>query len=112
MEQSKGLLERAKIVPILGWFYLFIGLIIGFIVPENTLLELPQWGQAIYTCLLYYWWFNLFCLTVVHFLQLWFAIPIGIALGIPVSRTITKTMIYGATWWKPLKGSLAKSRIR
>ena len=53
-----------------------------------------------------FWWLVFLAICVGHPLELFVAIPIGDKSGIPRNATIIKTLIFGFTWWLPLKNGV------
>ena len=43
-----------------------------------------------------------------HLLELAASIPIGKSKGIPIGTVVVKTIIFGITWWLPLKFGVIK----
>ncbi len=80
-------------IPIFGW----ICIIVGIIFFQYLLLN---W------ILLFLWVVDVFLSVVVHGAQLYLAIPAGKKANIPVWKIICKTMLLGATWWKPLRDGI------
>ncbi len=76
-----------KIIPVVGWLYIILGFIIPF---DNILLRLA-------------WYIDIALSVGLHSLQLFIAIPIGRKAGISDKATVMNTMLYGATWWRPLQ---------
>jgi olefin beta-lactone synthetase len=77
----------AMAIPVLGWLYVAA----GFVVPlEHWLL------RAI-------WWFDIGASAGLHALQLFVAVPVARRKGVGTVTAVFKTMLLGATWWKPLR---------
>lgn len=82
----------AKSIPISGW----IIVIVGFIFPiENKLLYIA-------------WLIILFACAGLHTIQLIFSIPLGRRAGFGYPEIVFKTLLFGATWWMPMKHAVAK----
>ena len=90
MSNNSKLFHFLKIIPIAGWIYIIVGTIWPF---ENQIL---YWA----------WIIDIFLSCVVHSLQLIISVPIGKALEISVFKVVVLTIIFGGTYWKPLKNSL------
>ena len=72
---------------ILGWFFA----IFGFVCPiENETVRM-LW--LVITCIL----------VITHPLELILSIPIGKKAGITTGTTVLKTLLFGFTWWLPVK---------
>ncbi len=74
-------------IAILGWLYIFLGLFfsVGAGFPRTL-------------------WIAVSLLWVVgHPLELLQALPIGKQAGVSKGTTIAKTLVFGITWWLPLK---------
>ncbi|MBC7659549.1 MAG: AMP-binding protein [Chitinophagaceae bacterium] len=76
-----------KLVPIWGWLYLALGLII----------DLPS---GFWTVI---WWIDLFLSVVVHIAQIPEGIRVGAFHGYTARESAVRTFVFGATWWKPLR---------
>ncbi|OHD64436.1 MAG: hypothetical protein A2176_00520 [Spirochaetes bacterium RBG_13_51_14] len=76
-----------KITPIVGWIYI----VIGIIFPFENLFFFVIWIIDVLLCV------------GLHALQLFVSIPIAKKKNISAYKAIIMTMIFGATWWKPLK---------
>jgi olefin beta-lactone synthetase len=90
LKQTPGQKKQAlvaKLIPILGWLYILLGLVI----------TLPT---GVWTWI---WYIDLFLSVVVHGLQIFVGIPIGKMHGISRGQAALQTFIFGATWWKPLR---------
>jgi hypothetical protein len=79
----KGLM----LIPIFGWLFIAYGLVFPI---ENEII-------------LIMWWIDIFLSCVVHPVQLIVAMPLGKKVGYSTATTVWMTLIFGATWWKPLK---------
>ncbi len=90
---TKKQVHMSMIIPIVGWFIIFIGLIFPAIL-------------QIHWFFLVFWIIDIFLSVVVHGAQLYIAIPEGKKKQLPMWRIIVKTMIFGATWWKPLRDGI------
>jgi len=80
----------AMVVPAGGWAYVVVGLI----------WPLQHWF------LIFLWWIILFLSVVVHGAQLLIALPVGRHHNISAARTVLYTIVFGATWWKPLQSAM------
>ena len=76
-----------RIIPIVGWIYIIFGLLFPF---ENRILWI-------------FWIIDIAASVGLHAIQLFIAIPVGKKAGFSTIRSIFMTMLFGATWWKPLK---------
>lgn len=74
-----------KLIPVAGWLYLLAPLFV----------ELSGIWLAI-------WWIDLFLSTVAHVIQIPKALPIAEIHGYPKGKTTFYTILFGATFWKPL----------
>jgi len=72
---------------VLGWLFVFGGLLCPF----N-----PGSLKAVWTVIALVW-------TVGHPLELFISIPIAKKAGVSKGKAIVKTIIFGFTWWLPLK---------
>ena len=72
---------------VLGWLFAISGLLFPF--ESGTLRVL--------------WWFVLLGWGIGHPLELAQSLPIGKLRGVPLKDTIINTMVFGFTWWLPLK---------
>lgn len=79
--------QLPMLIPIFGWLFIAYGLIFPI---ENIIIK-------------WMWYIDIFLSVVVHPLQLYIALPVGAKAGISVKKTIYMTIVFGATWWKPLK---------
>ena len=70
-----------------GWLFIFWGAL--------TDVSNPALGTA--------WWVVLLLWAVGHPLELVAALPVGKKAGLSLERTIAMTLIFGITWWLPLK---------
>lgn len=78
------------LIPIFGWLFIFYGLIYPI---DNLYVKLA-------------WYIDIFLSVGVHALQLFASWPLGKKAGYTPNETFLMTMIFGATWWKPLKDRL------
>jgi olefin beta-lactone synthetase len=77
----------AMAIPVLGWLYILA----GFVVPlEHWLL------RAV-------WWIDIAASAGLHAIQLFVALPVARRKGVGTVNAVFKTMLFGATWWKPLR---------
>jgi hypothetical protein len=77
----------AMAVPVLGWLYILAGLVVPL---EHWLL------RAV-------WWLDVAASAGLHALQLIVALPVARRKGVGAVKAVFKTMLLGATWWKPLR---------
>jgi hypothetical protein len=70
-----------------GWLFIFWGLLAPV---SNPVLA-------------FVWWTVLLLWAVGHPLELAMALPIGKKAGLSLERTIAMTLVFGITWWIPLK---------
>lgn len=84
---KKGIWYLQMMVSIAGWIFLLAGTNICF---SSSFLN----GL---------WWVVLIAWGIGHPLELYLSIPVGKAAGLSPERTIIKTMLFGYTWWLPLK---------
>lgn len=75
------------IVAILGWLFIVFGFLFG---PGAGFL------RTLWIAVAVLW-------IVGHPLELLLAIPAGERAGVPKGKTIMKTLVFGITWWLPLK---------
>ena len=80
----------AMLIPIIGWIYIGVGLIFP------SLLQI-HWIFFII------WIIDIFLSVVVHGAQLYISIPAGKKEKISIWKIVLYTMLFGATWWKPLR---------
>lgn len=78
-------LHAPKLIPILGWLFIFIGPFLSL----NTAWKIL-------------WWIDLFLSTFVHILQIPKGIEAGQIHGYTPKESAFWTVVLGATWWKPL----------
>jgi len=72
---------------ILGWIFT----IFGFVCPIGNETVRMLW--LVITCI----W------VITHPLELILSIPIGKKTGIKIGTTVLKTLLFGFTWWLPVK---------
>ena len=70
-----------------GWLLIFYGLFF------------PLADGALHTA----WWVVLLAWTIGHPLEMIFALPIAKGAGVSPGRGLLMTMVFGITWWLPLK---------
>jgi hypothetical protein len=70
-----------------GWLFIFVGLAVNF---ESCFIQTA-------------WWVVLLVWTILHPLELAISLPIGKKAGVSLERTIIMTLIFGFTWWLPVK---------
>jgi olefin beta-lactone synthetase len=75
-----------KLVPIGGWLFILYGVI------------WPIQNNVVYIL----WLIDIFLSVVVHSLQLFVTIPLGKKLNMSTFTVVLNTLVFGATWWKPL----------
>ncbi len=81
------------LIPIFGWLFIAYG--IAFPI-ENIVIRVM-------------WYIDIFLSCIVHPAQLFIAIPIGKKGGFSVFYTSSMTLVFGATWWKPLRKHLSEA---
>jgi hypothetical protein len=86
--------QYLMLIPIFGWLFIAYGLIFPI---ENQII-------------LIMWWIDIFLSCVVHPVQLIVAMPLGKKAGFSASKTVWMTLIFGATWWKPLRDHLGAAQ--
>ncbi len=74
-------------VAVVGWFFIFWGALASI---SNPAL------QTI-------WWVVLLLWAVGHPLELMASLPVGKRAGLSLERTVVMTLVFGITWWIPLK---------
>ena len=52
------------------------------------------------------WYIDIFLSVPVHLLQLFIAVPVGKKSGYTKSQSVVLTVLFGATWWKPVRQQL------
>jgi len=72
---------------ILGWLFIIVGVVCPIV------NETVQMLWLVITCI----W------VITHPLELILSMPIGKKAGISTGRTVLKTMLFGFTWWLPVK---------
>lgn len=80
-----------NLIPIFGWIFIFYGMAFPI---ENAYVAAA-------------WYIDIFLSVGVHAMQLFIACPLGKKAGYSTEKTVVYTMVFGATWWKPLQGRLA-----
>jgi len=80
-----------NLIPIFGWLFIFYGMIYPI---ENFYIAAA-------------WYIDIFLSVGVHAIQLFVACPLGRKAGYSTQKTVLYTMVFGATWWKPLQDRLA-----
>jgi len=70
-----------------GWVFIFWGVLAPFSIPA----------------MVFVWWAVLLLWAVGHPLELITALPVGKKAGVSLERTIAMTLVFGITWWLPLK---------
>lgn len=79
------------LIPIFGWLFIAYGLVFPI---ENDYIK-------------WMWYIDIFLSVVVHLLQLFVGIPVGKKSGYSTRNSVYLTIIFGATWWKPLRQKLS-----
>ena len=69
-----------------GWIFIFWGALSPFAGVLNVV-----------------WWVVLLLWAVGHPLELAMSLPVGKRAGLSLQRTIAMTLVFGITWWIPLK---------
>ena len=72
---------------VLGWIFFFYGLL--FTIESHT------WKTI--------WWTVVVLWGIGHPLEMAASLPIAQKAGVPLEKSIVKTMIFGIMWWVPLK---------
>ena len=90
---NKKYVYLSMIIPIVGWIYIIIGIIIFQYLLTNWIV-------------LFIWVVDMILSVGVHGAQLYLAIPAGKKVNIPIWKIVLKTMLLGATWWKPLRDGI------
>lgn len=80
-----------NLIPIFGLLFIFYG------------LAFPIENVYIAAC----WYIDIFLSVAVHAIQLFVACPLGKKAGYTTQKTVLYTMVFGATWWKPLQSRMA-----
>lgn len=80
----------SMLIPIIGWIYIIIGILIFPYLLTNWIL-------------LFIWIVDVILSVGVHGAQLYFAIPEGKKANLPVWKIVCMTMLFGATFLKPLR---------
>ncbi len=75
---------------------LVLGLLVG-ILPAGCLLQRPLGGLLGFTLLV-----------LLHASELFITLPLGRQKGLSSTRTVLMTMLFGFTWWVPLKRGIHK----
>lgn len=78
--------RAARIVPLLGWAFLLLGLIRPFRTPALRVI----------------FWIDVALSVFAHAAQIPAGRRAGAAHGIPAGRSTAMTMVFGATWWRTL----------
>ncbi|MBN1365348.1 MAG: hypothetical protein JW976_11130 [Syntrophaceae bacterium] len=78
-----------------GWIFILYGLLFPF--HDKTV-------KILWLAVVFIWGIG-------HLLELAASIPIGKSKGIPVRIVVIKTIVFGITWWLPLKlGFISETR--
>jgi hypothetical protein len=93
MLKSRGFWYLMMAGAVLGWVFTVAGLLRPF--KNETLRRL--WKSVALTWL------------VGHPLELVLSRGIGAAAGVPPARTLIKTIVYGITWWLPVRLGVFKA---
>jgi uncharacterized protein YhhL (DUF1145 family) len=93
MLKSRGFWYLMMAGAVLGWVFIVVGLLRPF--RNETLKRL--WKSVALTWL------------VGHPLELVLSRGIGAAAGVSPAQTIVKTMLYGFTWWLPVRLGIFKA---
>lgn len=78
------------LIPIFGWLFIAYGLVFPI---ENIYIK-------------WMWYIDIFLSVPVHLLQLIIAVPVGVKSGYTKFQSISLTITFGATWWKPVRQML------
>jgi hypothetical protein len=92
MLKSKGLWSLIMLIILAGWGFVLSGLAKPI---ENRLLKKIHRQM-------------LLIMTLGHALEIPVGLAIGRAAGLPVLRIILKTLVFGFTWWLPLRMGVLK----
>jgi len=90
---TKGFNKNDKLlmlIPVFGWLFILYGLVIPI---DNLYIK-------------WMWYIDIFLSVPVHLLQLFIAVPVGKKSGYTKSQSIVLTILFGATWWKPVRQQL------
>ena len=87
MKYGEKTVYYAMIIPVAGWLFILAGLVV----------PLGHW--ALRTV----WWIDVALSAGLHTLQLFVALPVARKRGVGTARAVLKTLLLGATWWKPLR---------
>lgn len=90
---NKKQVYLTMIIPIVGWIYIIIGIIFFQYLILNLIL-------------LFIWVVDMILSVGIHGGQLYFAIPAGKKVNLPIWEIVLKCMLLGATWWKPLRDGI------
>lgn len=88
-------LNANMVIPLFGWLYILYGCIRPF---NNRWLVLLFWADV-------------FLSVVVHACQIRVALPLRAHYAVSRWEVIVQTMLFGATWWLPLKRGLQRSPL-
>jgi|GEM_PF-1848943 len=80
------------LIPIFGWIFIAYGIIFPI---ENQIIKIMWIIDIVLSC-------------GVHPAQLFIAMPLGKKAGYSNLKTFTMTIVFGATWWKPLRKFLSE----
>ncbi|RMI35348.1 hypothetical protein [Nocardia stercoris] len=79
-----------RLIPLAGWAFLLAGLVRPY---RSRVLQLIFWVDVVLS-------------VGAHAAQIPAALRVAEPLGHSRRRVVVSTMIYGATWWRPLRGQL------
>ena len=87
MMKSRMFWRGQMVFAVAGWVFIFWGLMSPFSVAAVR----------------YVWWAVLLLWAGGHPLELFSSVPIGRRAGLSPERTVAMTLVFGITWWIPLK---------
>ena len=89
---SKGFWYSNMAACFVGWLFVAYGVILPF-----------EAGSTVRTV-----WLVILLILMTHVLEMPKAIPIGKEAGCSLAKTVIYTMLFGLTWWLPLKRGVFK----
>lgn len=87
MMKNKSFWQAQMGFAVAGWIFIFWGALAPFSIPAVKSV----------------WWVVLLLWAVGHPLELFASLPVGKRAGLSLERTIMMTLVFGITWWIPLK---------
>lgn len=86
MISNKTLWYGIMATVVLGWFFVFLGALFPFSGMRKLI------------------WFSLIIIMAIgHPIELFISLPIGKKAGFSAEKTVFGTLIFGVTWWLPVK---------